>query len=156
MQNIRKMSALLGAGAVIFGLAGCGGKDAENAVANNMEQTGNAAVKGVDAVGNGVAGAGEAVVNGAKDLGQAASNVAVTTEKALDGATLTPQIKTAFGGNKALNGSTIDVDTDTTAKTVTLKGTVTSAAQKKLAETIAKQKATGFKVVNNLTMKGKM
>ena len=92
----------------------------------------------------------KAVVNGAADAGKMVANGAANVGKAASEATLTPQIKTALGGNKALNGSMIDVDTNTTTKVVTLKGTVKSPAQKTMAEMIAKQKATGYKVVNQL------
>ncbi len=147
MQNIRKMGALLGAGAIMLTLVGCGGNadggnsgsDVANAASNNLGETANAAANGAAAVGNSVAGAG---------AGKMVANGAANAGKMMDAATLTPQIKTAFGGNKALNGSKIDVDTAGT--TVTLSGTVTSAAQKTLAGSIAKQKATGYTITNNL------
>lgn len=154
------MGALLGAGVVILGLAGCADKnnngqaetpvtgDAGNAVADNLGDTANAASNGVGKVVNGVANAGKAVENGAANVGKTVANGAANAGKTLDAATLTPQIKTAFGGNKSLNGSNINVDT--VGKTVTLSGTVKSAAQKTLAGTLAKQKATGFTIANNL------
>ena len=184
MQNIRTIGALLGSGAIILALAGCGNNGADsttadaanaasngagqvgNTVAGNLGDTANAAVKGANAVGNTVAGAGAAVVNGAANVGKAASNAAVGAGAAASNAaagvgtaasnaTLTPQIKTALGGNKALNGSNINVDTNQATKTVTLTGTVTSPDQKTVAETVAKQKATGFKVVDSLTVQAK-
>ena len=170
MQNIRKMGALLGASAVFLTLAGCGGNteeappagggtsstssdrnsgsDVANAAANNLGTTANSAVNAAAGVGNAVAGAGQTVANGA-------ANVAAGVGKAVDGATLTPQIKTAFAGNKGLNGSKIDVDTNQATKTVTLTGTVTSPAMKTLAGSLAQQKASGYKVTNSLTVAGK-
>ena len=153
------MSALLGAGAVIFSLAGCGGNsesgnsgsDVANAISNNTGTATNAAANTAAAVGNTVAGAGEAVANTATGAGEAVANTAAGVGKAVSGATLTPQIKTAFAGNKALNGS--DINVDTANNTVTLTGTVASAAQKTLAGTIAKQKAAGYTIKNNLTVK---
>ena len=44
------------------------------------------------------------------------------------------------------------MDTDEDTKTVTLKGTVPTAAQKAPAERIAKDKAEGYKVRNKLTV----
>ncbi len=188
MQNIRTMGALLGTGAVILALAGCGnggdtaasdtanaavngGDKVANKVADNLGDTANAVanggakvVNGAANVGgavangaanvvNGAANAGAAVANGAANAGAAVANGAANVGAAASHAALTPLIKTAFGGNKALNGSSINVDTDVAAKTVKLSGTVTSAAQKTLAESIAKQKANGYTVVDNLSVK---
>lgn len=99
MQNIRKMSALLGAGAVILSLAGCADKNGNgqadtpapadqvpNAVADNLGETANAAAGGVKSVGNAVVGAGAAVGNAAAGAGAAAGNVAAGAAKAAAGA----------------------------------------------------------------------
>jgi len=161
MQNFRKMGALLGAGAVIFSLAGCGGNgdtantgsDVANAVSNNTETAGDAAANTAAAASNTVANAGEAVANTAAGVGAAVSNTAAGVGAAVSDATLTPQIKTAFAGNKGLNGS--DINVDTANKTVTLTGTALSNAQKTLAGSIAKQKAAGYTIKNNLTVKAK-
>lgn len=174
MQNIRKMSALLGAGAVILSLAGCADKNnngmaetpAEpdkvgNAVADNLGDTANAVVKGADKVGNAVVGAGSAVGNVVSNDTQAVGNAVSNGVKAVDNGAaklgadatalnMTPKIKTAFGGTKGLNGSDINVNTDVATKTVTLEGTVKSAAQKTLASAIAKKNGTGMTIKNNL------
>ncbi len=89
MQNIRKMSALLGASAVILGLAGCADKNGNgqaespapagqvgNAVADNLGDTANAAAGGAKTVGNAVAGAGSAMGNAAAGGAAAVGNVA--------------------------------------------------------------------------------
>ena len=68
-------------------------------------------------------------------------------------AVFTPKIKTALGANAALRGSIIDVDTMSDGKTVTLRGTTTSNAQKTLAEAIAKKNAPGFRIVNQLVVR---
>ena len=44
------------------------------------------------------------------------------------------------------------MDTDADTKTVTLKGTVPTAAQKTAAEKVAREKAEGYKVRNLLTV----
>lgn len=67
---------------------------------------------------------------------------------AMDAAMITPMVKTALGANGALRGANINVDTTDTR--VTLSGVVGSAAQKTLAGSIAKKKAPGYNVVNNL------
>ncbi len=158
MQNIRKMSALLGAGAVILALAGCADKDnsgqAEspaapgqvgNAVSDNLGDTANAVAGGVGAVGNAVTGGGQAVANGAANAGKAVAGAG-------NNAAMTSSVKTALLGEKALNGavSGINVNSDSASKTVTLNGTVKSAAQKSLAGAIAKKNATGMTIKNNL------
>lgn len=167
MNNIRKMGALLGAGAVIFSLAGCGDKNGDGqaespmkpdnvggAVKDNLGDTANAVKSGVGAVGNAVSGAvgtagnvasnaGNAVANGADKMGGAMSNAGTA-------ATMTPAIKTALGANAGMKGSNINVDTKDGA--VSLMGTVKSEAQKKMAEAIAKKSATGMTVKNMLTV----
>jgi len=187
MQNFRKMGALLGAGAVIFSLAGCadrngngqpdsaatGGEvgnaaagatnavaDAGGTVANGAAEAGaaasNTAAGAGAAISNGAAEAGAAISNTAASAGAAASNAAAGAANAVTGAgaalTLTPKIKTALGtqATSGLKGSSIDVDTVAASKTVTLTGTVKSAAQKTLAGAIAKKNAADFKVVNQL------
>ena len=57
--------------------------------------------------------------------------------------------------DKSIDASHIDVDTDANTKTVTLKGTVPTAAQKAAAETVAREKAVGYQVHNLLTVKKK-
>ena len=55
--------------------------------------------------------------------------------------------------DKAVDSSNIDVDTDADTKTVMLKGTVPTAAQKTTAERIAKAKVSkGYSVHNMLTV----
>ena len=70
-------------------------------------------------------------------------------------ATETADVKLAISMDKTVDASDINVDTDPATKTVTLKGTVTSAEQKARAEAIAVREATGFKVVNDLVVKRK-
>jgi osmotically-inducible protein OsmY len=70
----------------------------------------------------------------------------------MDGAEETMQIKSALMADKSVDASGINVDTNGTTKTVTLKGHVPNAAQKAAAERIAKNKAPDYKVVYNLTI----
>ena len=51
-----------------------------------------------------------------------------------------------------MDASNINVDTNSSTRTVVLKGTVPSADQKTTAEQIAKQKAEGYTIVNQLTV----
>jgi len=150
MQNIRKIGALLGAGAVIFSLAGCADRN------GNGQPDSPATGAEVD---NAVAGAGQAASNVAAGAANVAADAGKTAADAVTSvgaaATLTPKIKTALGAQATggLKGSSIDVDTNGTTKTVTLKGSVKSAAQKTLAGAIAKKNAADFKVDNQLVVK---
>ena len=132
------------------------GNTAENvAESNGVDAMGNtagnmagAADNVATATGNVADNATGAMANGVASTGNALTNLA-------DAATMTPKIKTALGANAALKGSKINVDTLGSKDTIALRGTVTSAAQKSLAESIAKKNAPGYKIANQLTM-GKM
>jgi len=54
--------------------------------------------------------------------------------------------------DESIDASHIEVDTDADTKTVTLNGTVPTAAQKAAAEKVAQDKAEGYKVRNLLTV----
>jgi hyperosmotically inducible periplasmic protein len=92
-------------------------------------------------VGDAAERAGDAVAGAAKDVGATVH----AGKQTLD-------VKAALMADSAIDASRIDVDTDENTKTVTLKGTVPSAAQKASAERIARDKAEGYKVRNNLTV----
>lgn len=70
-----------------------------------------------------------------------------------DVASLTPRIKIAMAGNKALKGSIINVDTVLNARTITLTGIVRSPEQKVLAGAISRYKTKGFQVQNHLVVR---
>jgi osmotically-inducible protein OsmY len=94
----------------------------------------------------------EATKDAAHDAAVATKDAAKSTANAIDGAEQTMQIKSALMADKSVDASGIDVDTDGTTKTVTLKGHVPNAAQKASAERIAKSKAPDYRLVNNLTV----
>ena len=66
---------------------------------------------------------------------------------------VTPRVKTALSSSVAFRGAMIDVESAFAARTVTLRGTVVSAAQKALAGEIAGRNAPGWKVVNRLVVR---
>ncbi len=77
------------------------------------------------------------------------------TEKAAEktaGAANTVDVKSALIADGRVDASNINVDTNTSTKTVVLKGTVPTAQQKTTAESIAHDKAEGYKIVNQLTV----
>ena len=83
------------------------------------------------------------------------AEVAADAGNAMSGAAETGQVKTALLANDQLDASDINVETDEGKKVVTLKGTVPAEAHKKLAGEIATEKAVGYAVVNELTIKPK-
>jgi osmotically-inducible protein OsmY len=158
MQNIRKWGAYVGAGAVIFALAGCAdrNKNGQPDSTATVGEISNSVENAADKMAPAVEKAGETVANAASNAGQAVSNAASNAGQAIAGAaeaaTMTPKVKTALGAAPGLKGSKIDVDTNGTKDSIALRGTVTSASQKTLAERIAKQNAPSYKILNQLTV----
>ena len=109
-------------------------RDANGSVRQEAREAGNAAER-----------AGDRAAQETKD---ATRSVGAT----LDAAAQTMQIKTALIDADNLDANNIDVDTNGSTKTVTLRGHVPTASQKAAAERIAKQKAPDYKVVNNITV----
>ncbi len=162
MNNIRKYTAWLGAGAIMITLAsGCANKDndlvpdaTENVVGAAANTTENVADAAVDTTTNmadaAVPDTTGNVIENSVEAG--ASNI----EALGDAATMTPKIKTALVAEAALNGSDINVNTMGEKNSIELAGTVTSEAQKTMAEAVAKKNAPGYTIVNNLKMGGAM
>ena len=82
----------------------------------------------------------------------AADDPAAPFGDAIHGAKQTFDVKAALTADTSIDASHIDVDTNGDTRTVTLKGTVPTAAQKAGAERIAREKAEGYTVVNQLTV----
>jgi len=95
----------------------------------------------VGKVGEGARGAAERIQEGAEKV---ASQVGAGKQ--------TVDVKAALMVDKSIDASHIDVDTNAGTRTVTLKGTVPTAAQKAAAEKVAREKAEGYKVRNLLTV----
>ena len=96
--------------------------------------------------GNAAERAGDRV---AQETKEGARSVGAT----LDAAAQTMQIKTALIDADNLDANDIDVDTNASTRTVTLRGHVATASQKAAAERIAKEKAPDYRVVNSLVVK---
>jgi hyperosmotically inducible periplasmic protein len=64
----------------------------------------------------------------------------------------TVDVKSALIADGRVDASGINVDTNSQTKTVVLKGSVPSAEQKTVAESIARDKAEGYSIVNQLTV----
>jgi hyperosmotically inducible periplasmic protein len=86
----------------------------------------------------------------AKDDAQRTAN---KTGSAVDAAAETIDVKTALMADATVDASDINVDTFHETKTVVLKGSVPSAAQRTEAAAIASREAEGYKVDNQLVVK---
>ena len=95
----------------------------------------------------------------AKAAGREASDdarkAANESGSALGAAKETVDVKTALMADAAVDASDINVDTFHETKTVVLKGSVPTAAQKTEAGNIAKREAAGYRVDNQLVVKPK-
>lgn len=161
--SFSKWSKLMGAGAIMMvAMAGCGGgaesdngsseTGSTNPLTNKPGTMGNS-LRGAgnsvsDAAGNAVDAAGNAM----SSAGNAVSNAVPNVVGAGRSAVMTPNVKEAIGDK--IPNSMIDVDTNGTTKTITLKGMVKNAAQSKLAAATAKKEAPDYKIVNNLKVGG--
>jgi osmotically-inducible protein OsmY len=64
-------------------------------------------------------------------------------------------VKAALMADPSVDATRIDVDTDYKTRTVTLNGLVPTHTERDMAEVIAKARAEGYRVVNNLTVKAR-
>jgi hyperosmotically inducible protein len=129
-----------------IGLAGC---DDTMQGAKKDAQDNAAAAKGAEPEAKEAArdakDAANTAVEKAKDGVEAATPAVLAAKQTAD-------VKAALMADPTIDASKIDVDTNGDTKTVTLTGTVPTAAAKTTAETIAKSKAEGYAVVNNLAV----
>ena len=98
------------------------------------------------ALGLSVAGiaCGNTIQGAKQDTARVAEKVA--------GAADTVDVKSALIADKRVDTSNLNVDTNTDANTVVLKGTVPTAEQKRIAEQIASEQAKGYRIVNQLVV----
>ena len=109
-------------------------EDTAHKIGEKAEEVGGKVAEGAKAVG-------EEIKEGAKEVG---SEVGAQKQ--------TVDVKAALMVDQSIDASHIDVDTDADTKTVTLKGTVPTSAQKAAAEKMAREKAEGYEVRNLLTV----
>jgi osmotically-inducible protein OsmY len=131
-------------------------QDANNAAAKSEEAAERSAEAAREAGRDVTAAAdraGDATADAANRAADATGDAAANVANVGDAAQQTAQIKTALMGDSSIDASTIDVDTEASTKTVTLKGTVRSAAEKASAARIAASKAPGYRVTNNLEVR---
>ena len=133
-----------------------------------LKEAAEAAKPAAEEAGEKIKELGDKAVEGAKDLGDKAEHVADKasdkTERgaekagdkagdagdALSAAAQTTMVKAALMADKDVDASGIDVDTEAATKTVMLKGTVPTAAQRATAERIARAKVSKGYAVHNM------
>jgi len=163
----KKMLAVLAA-AACAGLVGCDNtaqgvkEDAKENEAKAREEAAEAKADTADEraaikqegreAGSAIKEAGRDVGNAAEKAGDKVAEAAKDAGAKMEAGKQTLDVKTALMADKSVDASKIDVDTDEHTKTVTLKGSVPSAAQKASAERIARDKAEGYKVKNLLVV----
>jgi len=97
----------------------------------------------------------KAAVKASEAAEKASEATAVATRnatQAAEAAAQTVNVKTALLADKRVSATGIDVDTDRASRTVILKGHVPSEQQKAIAEQIAVDRSTGYRVRNELTI----
>jgi osmotically-inducible protein OsmY len=147
MTRAAKWTNWVGAALIAATSAACSDR-AEQKVSEAARDSGNAAAKAGDAV----AEAGKDVAGAARDATGAVSDAVANGGRAADAAVETMDVKMALTADARVDASDINVDSDHTTRTVTLKGRVPTAEQKALAEQIAVAKAVGYRVRNELTV----
>ena len=170
---MRKDMALIAVvAAACLGAAGCENtaaglkKDAQENTAEVKQETAEAKAETADEraeakqegkeaandVGAAAREAGSEIKEAASKAGNAVVGAAEKAAPAVNAAKQTLDVKTALLADAAIDASKIDVDTDEATKTVTLKGTVPNANQKAAVERIARAKAGGYSINNQLTV----
>ena len=89
----------------------------------------------------------------ARETADDAKKTANEAGSAVDAAKQTFDVKTSLMADASVDASDINVDTYHETKTVVLKGSVPTAAQKSEAARIAEREAPGYKIDNQLVVK---
>lgn len=128
----------------------------ENAakVEQESQQAKEASKDTAEKIGDKAEAAGDKIAEGAKDVGQAVKEGAKEVAAEADAKKQTLDVKTALMADKSIDASGINVDTDDETKTVYLKGSVPTAAQRSAATKVAQDHAAGYRVRNELTVPG--
>ena len=95
---------------------------------------------------------GRDVKDAAEKTAEAVKDTAEGLGPKIDAAKQLADVKVALMADANVDASGINVDADEATKTIHLKGTVPTAAQKTAAERIARAKAEGWKIHNMLTV----
>ncbi len=120
-------------------------RDAAEATADTKDATAAAKAEAKDETAGARAAGREAASDAKRTAGNAGAVVGAATE--------TMDVKTALMADASVDASEINVDTMHQTKTVVLKGSVATAAQKTAAGKIAAREAEGYRIDNQLTVR---
>ena len=131
-------------------------KAREGVQAGQQESTGAANKVGAEAketgsaIGHEAKEVGSTVKEGAKQIGTTVKNGAKDVAADVVASKQTVSVKAALKTARDIDASHIDVHSDADTRTVTLTGTVPTAAQKAAAEKVARDNAGGYEIHNLL------
>jgi len=126
------------------------GEDARERADRAGDRAADRTADAADKTGDRISEAGRDSKDAVGTAGNKVGDAASSAGRATDAAVQTMEVKSALMADKRVDASDINVDTDGATKTVTLKGHVPSASQKSIAERIARDKAEGYRVKNDL------
>lgn len=146
-MNRRTMANLCAAALISVAAAAC-----NNSTDNRASEAARDAERAAERASDAAREAGRDAGNAIERAGEATATAGREAASATGAAIETMDVKVALSADSRVDASDINVDTDHTTKTVTLKGKVPTAAQKTIAEDIATAKAVGYRVRNELTV----
>src|SRR5688572_16838854 len=150
-NSIQSFLRVLAAIAVLGVAAACDNtargvkQDAQQAEADTRDERAEATAKARE-VGGDVAHAARRAADAAAEAGEELAERASAASEGVD-------VKASLMADPSVDATRIDVDTDYRTRTVTLKGYVPSETERDMAGVIAKARAEGYTVVNNLTVR---
>lgn len=154
MKRQNGLMTLVFAGLALVATAACGNtaagakKDAEIAA----EESKRASERAAEATAEAARDASDATKRAGEAVAEGAAEVTADAAAASSAAATTTSVKSALMADKSVDASKIDVDSDGTTRIVTLRGSVPTDAQRVAAERIARAKADGYTVVNQLVV----
>ncbi|MGD9902153.1 MAG: BON domain-containing protein [Vicinamibacterales bacterium] len=129
------MTRLMGAAALVVACAACSDRDQDRVAAETRD------------AGREAREAGREAADSMREAGREAAS-------AVDAAMETMDVKTALMRDDRVDAGDINVDTNHDTRTVVLKGSVPTSAQRDTAEEIARTQAVGYRIDNQLTVRG--
>lgn len=96
---------------------------------------------------------GRDAAQAARTLGQAAAEAGEEVAERAGALGETIDVKAALMADAAVDATRVDVDVDYRTRTVELNGYVPTASERAAAEAIARAKAPGYKVLNNIAVR---
>jgi osmotically-inducible protein OsmY len=120
-------------------------QDAANAEAESRDERAAAKSTAKD-VAHDAAQAARTVGSMAADAGEEVAERAGAIKENVD-------VKAALMADPSVDATRIDVDVDYRTHTVALNGYVPTAAERERAEAVAREKAEGYKIANNITVR---